>query len=164
MLSPILRPRISPVPFLSSVAKEIPARIASSGELIFTTCESTFISPLTCLASFPKIDSKISDLPAPAKPAIPRTSPALTLNVMFFKDLLKLYFGGLKQRLLTSNRIFPFCTFLSGYCSSTDLPTIMEIISSTEVSLAFFVPIYSPSRITVNLSEIKNTSSIRCVM
>ena len=68
------------------------------------------------------------------------------------------------MRFSTLRAISPFSVGSFGYCSLISRPTIIFIISSFEVSEAFTVPIYVPSRITVSLSAIWKISSIRCVM
>ena len=111
----MLLPRISPVPFLSSVAKEIPAAIASLGERICIVFPSIKISPVVQVAYFPTILSKTSERPAPARPAIPSTSPDLTLNEISFRERLKLPLGGVKLKFFTSRTTSPIFTFLFGY-------------------------------------------------
>ena len=138
--------------------------MASAGVLIVTGRPSMMISPLVSPWCTPARHSKNSERPAPASPAIPRTSPWRTLREIFFKERRKLPIGGVYVRFFTSRATSPFSVGSFGYCSLISRPTIILIISSLDVSAALTVPIYWPSRITVSLSAILNISSIRCVI
>ena len=116
MFSPIERKSTKPCPFLSSVAKAIPAFMASPGERISVFLPSIIISPLLFAWCKPKRHSKSSVRPEPSKPAKPKISPSCSVKSIF--ERLRLCPPCLcenrRLRFETSRIFFPIAALFCG--------------------------------------------------
>ena len=140
----------------SSGMKPMPARMAARGLCAGSTRPPTVTVPAS-YRSIPKTARAISLRPAPTRPARPTISPARTVKEMSWKvprDCSP----------LTSSTTSPISAGVLGNRSPTSRPTIRSTIASTSVSAMASVEMYSPSRITVTVSQSANTSSKRWEM
>ena len=148
MTSPCLR--------RSSGTKAMPARTAARGSCRLTGLPASRTEPAS-YASTPKTARAISLRPAPTSPARPTISPARTSKLTSWKTPPR-------SRPSTWRTTSPTGATVFGNRSPTSRPTILATSCSTDVSAIASVATYSPSRITVTVSQSAKTSSNRCEM
>ncbi len=107
--------------------------------------------------STPNTARAISLRPAPTRPARPTISPARTVKLTSLNVPVE-------ARPSTSRMGAPISATVFGNRSATSRPTIAATSRSTLVSAMDWVETYSPSRMTVTVSQRENTSSNRWEM
>src|SRR5215207_5113687 len=155
-LRAIERSMTSPCWRRSSGTKPIPASIAAIGLPAGIRRPSTSTWPASGL-SIPKIARATSLRPAPTSPARATISPARTSKLMSKKTPSRV-------RRCTRSTAAPISVSCLGNSALSSRPTIRLTISSGVIAAISASWTTAPSRITVTVSQIANTSSRRWEM